>query len=108
MIAVDQYLDPFVDISAAPLLEIHRGKISLHCAKVDYSYPTIRLPHTFSALKGLSTQIFQTVHKGALAFLVVVSPRSDKGATSADRPSYLHGEGRAFESPRAHLFFQFF
>jgi hypothetical protein len=55
------------------LFEIHRSKKSLHRAKADYGYPSIRLPHTFSALAGLSTQIFQTVHKGALAFLVVVS-----------------------------------
>ncbi|HYC19662.1 MAG TPA: hypothetical protein VEF35_03450, partial [Candidatus Bathyarchaeia archaeon] len=67
-----------------------------------------------SKLAGLSTRIYQTVHDGAVAFLVVVSP-SDKGeekstqksenfATSS-KPSPLHGEGRAFESPRAHLFF---
>jgi hypothetical protein len=42
-------------------------------AKTDYSYPTIRLPHTFSTLVGLQTRIYQTVHDGALAFLVVVS-----------------------------------
>jgi len=30
------------------LLEVHRSKISLHRAKADYSYPTIRLPYTFS------------------------------------------------------------
>jgi hypothetical protein len=55
------------------LFEIHRSKISLHRAKADYSYPTIRLPHSFSALAGLPTRIYQTVHDGALAFLVVVS-----------------------------------
>jgi hypothetical protein len=55
------------------LLEI-RGKISLHHAKEGYSYPTIRLPHTFSKLAGLPTRIYQTVHNGALAFLVVLSP----------------------------------
>jgi hypothetical protein len=54
-------------------LEIHRSKISLHRAKARYSYPTIRLPHTFSKLAGLPTRIYQTVHEGALAFLVVVS-----------------------------------
>jgi hypothetical protein len=55
------------------LLEIHRSKISLHLAKADYSYPTIRLPHTFSKLAGLPIRIYQTVHEGALAFLVVIS-----------------------------------
>jgi hypothetical protein len=56
-----------------PLHEIHRSKISLHHARTDYNYPTIRLPHTFSMLAGLPTYIYQTVHDGALAFLVVVS-----------------------------------
>jgi len=55
------------------LLEIHRSKISLHLAKTGYDYPAIRLPFTFSKLAGLSTRVFQTVHDGALAFLVVVS-----------------------------------
>lgn len=54
------------------LLEVHETKISLHCAKADYSYPTIRLPYKFSMLAGLRTRIFQTVHNGALAFLVVI------------------------------------
>jgi hypothetical protein len=96
------------------LLEIHRSKISLHHARTDYNYPTIRLPHTFSMLAGLRTRIYQTVHDGALAFLVVVSSpyegeersakKSENVATSS-KPSPLHGEGQAFESPRAHLFF---
>ena len=50
------------------LYEIHRSKISLHRAKADYSYPTIRLPYMFSKLAGLRTHIYQTVHDGALAF----------------------------------------
>jgi hypothetical protein len=96
------------------LLEVHHSKISLHHAKVGYDYPVIRLPYTFSKLAGLPTQIYQTVHNGALAFLVVVSSsnkseeenqkKSENLATDS-RYSYLHGEGRAFESPRAHLFF---
>ena len=59
------------------LLETHRSKISFHHAKAGYSYPTIHLPHTFSVLAGLPTRIYQTVHDGALAFLVVVSPREN-------------------------------
>ena len=42
-------------------------------AKAGYDYPAIRRPFTFSGLEGLSTRIFQAVHDGALAFLVVVS-----------------------------------
>jgi len=41
--------------------------------KTGYDYPTVWLPHTFTKLAGLSTRIYQTIHDGALAFLVVVS-----------------------------------
>jgi hypothetical protein len=58
------------------LYEIHRGTIRAHRAKAGYDYPTIHLPIAFSGLIGLSTRIYQTVHQGALAFLVVVSPTS--------------------------------
>src|SRR5665647_2491386 len=97
-----------------PLHEIHRSKISLHHAKADYDYPTIRLPHTLSTLAGLPTHIYQTVHQGALAFLVVVSssnkseeesPKKSENPAISLRPPYLHGEGRRFESGRAHLSF---
>jgi hypothetical protein len=64
------------------LLEIHRTKISLHRAKAGYSYPTIRLPHAFSKLAGLSTRICQTVHEGALAFLVVISSTENASESS--------------------------
>jgi hypothetical protein len=53
------------------------GKILAHHAKAGYDYPTIRLPFTFSGLIGLPTRVYQTVHDGALAFLVVVSPTSE-------------------------------
>ena len=49
------------------------GKILAHHAKAGYDYPTIRLPFAFSGLIGRSTHVYQTVHDGALAFLVVVS-----------------------------------
>jgi hypothetical protein len=45
------------------LLEIHQSRISLHHAKAGYSYPTIRLPHTFSVLGGLPTRIYQQFTK---------------------------------------------
>jgi hypothetical protein len=54
------------------------GKILAHHAKAGYDYPTIRLPLAFSGLIGLPTRIYQTVHEGALAFLVVVSSSPDK------------------------------
>jgi hypothetical protein len=68
------------------LLEVHHSKISLHHAKKGYSYPTIRLSHTFAKLAGLPTRIYQTVHDGALAFLVVVSA-FDKGEEESAKKS---------------------
>ncbi len=56
------------------------GKILAHHAKLGYDYPIIRLPFTFSGLIGLPTRIYQTVHDGALAFLVVVSPMSKRSS----------------------------
>ncbi|MGZ4929354.1 MAG: hypothetical protein ACXV76_13970 [Halobacteriota archaeon] len=89
------------------LLEIHRSKISILRAKADYHHPIVRLPHHFSTLTGLPTRIYQTVHKGALAFLVVISatsaawkaiPLNLKMAGYALNPPYSHGGGRRFES----------
>jgi hypothetical protein len=77
MLAVNQLQDSPIGLLESALLEIHRSKISLHHAKAGYSYPTIRLPHSFSKLAGLSTRIFQTVQEGALAFLVIVSKGED-------------------------------
>jgi len=82
------------------LLEIHRSKISLHRAKTEYSYPTIRLPHTFSALAGLSTRIYQTVHNGALAFLVVVSSTSKSSPGKHEKAS-LSAESSVFTRRRS-------
>jgi hypothetical protein len=75
MLAADHYQGHHLDVAIPKrqLFEIHRSKISLHHARADYNYPTIRLPHTLSALAGLPMHIYQTVHQGALAFLVVVS-----------------------------------
>src|SRR5271157_864703 len=66
------------------LLKVHSSKISLHYAKAGNSFPTIRLPHTFSELAGLPTKIYQTVHEGALAFVVVISPTEK----ASERPRF--------------------
>jgi hypothetical protein len=66
-------------------LEVHRSKISLTRARAGYDYPTIHLPFAFSRLIGLSTRIYQTVHDGALAFLVVVLP----GSTARESSPHL-------------------
>jgi hypothetical protein len=77
MLATEHY--PYHDgvMPNHELLEVHHSKISLHHAKADYRYPMIRLPYTFSKLAGLPTRIYQTVHDGALAFLVVVSSSNE-------------------------------
>jgi hypothetical protein len=90
MLAAEHYLDFFADSALLPkneLLEIHRSKISLHRAKAGYSYPTIRLPHKFSMLAGHSTRIYQRVHDGALAFLVVVSSAPKENASETTESS---------------------
>jgi hypothetical protein len=76
MLAAEHH--PYHDVSMPnrQLLEVHHSKISIHHAKAGYDYPAIRLPFTFSALIRLSTRVYQTVHDGALAFLVVVSSAS--------------------------------
>jgi hypothetical protein len=86
MLAAEHHLDFFADSALLPkqeLLEVHHSKISLHRAKAGYDYPTIRLPHSFSKLAGLSTRILQTVHEGALAFLVVISGTENAAKKSA-------------------------
>jgi len=52
------------------LHEIHRSKISLHRAKVNYSYPTVRLPHTFSVLAGYRPKYFKPCTMERLPFLL--------------------------------------
>ena len=83
MLAAEHYPDSLLRLRRLnhELLEIHRSKISLHHAKAGYDYPTIRLPHTFSRLAGLSTRMYQTIQEGALAFLTVVSPTENASKT---------------------------
>ncbi len=75
MLVAKHYPGLFADFATPrqKLLEIHRSTISLHSAKANYNYPTIRLPYYLSPLAGMPTRIYQTVHDGALAFLIVVS-----------------------------------
>jgi hypothetical protein len=97
MYAAQHYPDLFTE-AALPkqeLLEIHRSTISIHHAKTGYNYPTIRLPHTFEALTGLSTRIFQTVHHGALAFLVVISSASSPSGSSPDQHENVLSSAKA-------------
>lgn len=72
----EHYLDLFSDFAMPKHeREVNRNKISAHHAKAGYDCPTIRLPHTLSVLAGLPTKIYQTVHDGTLAFLVVIAPK---------------------------------
>ena len=93
--ALTEHYPYFYSDHAAQPLEVHRSKISLTRARAGYDYPTIRLPFAFSRLIGLSTRIYQTVHNGALAFLVVVSP----GSTA--RESSPNNGGNAISSADA-------
>jgi hypothetical protein len=97
MLAIE--LDPCQDgaMQNYELLKVHHSKISLHHAKNDYSYPTIRLPYKFSQLAGLSTRIYQTVHEGALAFLVVVSSSDTASESSPDKPENALSSAKYFK-----------
>jgi hypothetical protein len=98
-------------ISNRQLFEIHRSKISLHRAKADYSYPTIRLPRTFSTLAGLPTRIIKRcmtehLHFWSSCHLQVYQetlPSDLETTVQAPKPPSSHGGGRRFESGRAHL-----
>ena len=87
MLAAEHYQDLLTDFAPPKreLLGVHHGKISLHNAKEGYDYPTIRLPHTLSKLAGLPTSVYQTVHDGALTFLVVIAP-GEKAVNSSESP----------------------
>ena len=87
MLAIERYFDllPKAALQKNELLEVYGSKISVHHAKKGFDYPTIRLPHTFSRLAGLPTSIYQTLHDGALAFLVVVAPRNATSENTAER-----------------------
>jgi hypothetical protein len=98
--AIEHYLYFQSDHAAQPL-EVHRSKISLHHAKSGYDYPTIRLPHTFSKLAGLSTHIYQTVHDGALAFLVVVSSAATEKGANRSENAVLSAKSSVFTRRRS-------
>jgi len=63
------------------LREVHQATIRAHHAKKGYDYSTIHLPPMFLPLIGLKTHIYEMVHNGALASLVVVSLRFDENAS---------------------------
>ncbi len=87
MLAAEPYHKGFSTPLDPCLTEIHRSTISLHHAKEGYDYPTIRLPHTFVKLAGLPTRIYQTLHDGMLAFLVVTGSTSECENDLADSKS---------------------
>jgi hypothetical protein len=75
------------ELNQLPVLqEIHHGTIRGHHAKSGYDYPTIQLPFSFSGLIGLSTHVYQTIHNGAMAFLVVI--------LGSEKPLYAHKDRR--------------
>ncbi len=86
MLAAEPYHKSILNQLGPALSEIHSSTILLHHAREGYDYPTIRLPHTLSNLAGLTTRIYQTLHEGALAFLVVItgsSPVSENASESS-------------------------
>ena len=62
--------------------------ISLQSSKPSHVYPIIQLPRKFRSVAGAKGTVLQTIYKGALAFLVVISDRPLKGV---DKGSVLRG-----------------
>jgi hypothetical protein len=60
-------------------------KMSVQSSKPSHAYPIIRLPQEFSGLVGAAATIYETIHDGAQAFLVVVnSQQGHKPHTTSD------------------------
>ncbi|MGZ4905036.1 MAG: hypothetical protein ACXV5F_08435 [Halobacteriota archaeon] len=85
MLAVDQSKKMLPPLWPTVLSLIHQSTISTHHAKEGYEYPTMRLPHTLSKLAGLPTRIYQTIHEGMLAFLIVVTPTSTASKNDTEK-----------------------
>jgi len=86
MLVVDHSIKTLPTSWSTAVHLVRHSTISLHHAKEGYDYPIVRLPHTFSKLAGLPTKIYQTIHEGALAFLVVISPSNSVSENSAESP----------------------
>ncbi len=84
MLAAEVYNKSVLTSLDPVLSEIHSSTISLHHAEEGYDYPTIRLPHTLSKLAGLPTRIYQTLHEGALAFLIVIEGSSSVSENASE------------------------
>jgi hypothetical protein len=69
MLAAELYDKSIPSLRDPALSEIHNSTVSLHYAKEGYDYPTIRLPHTFARLAGLSTRITRPFKMERLRFL---------------------------------------
>jgi hypothetical protein len=69
--------------------------ISVQSSKPSHAYPIIR-PREFSGLVGAAATIYQTVHDGAQAFLVVVNTQQDHKLKmgSESKKRLHHGKGR--------------
>ena len=72
--------------------------ISVQSSKPSHAYPIIRLPREFRGLAGAAATIYQTVHDGALAFLVVVNDHQDhKPPAGSDSNKPRTGSDSKFE-----------
>jgi hypothetical protein len=58
-------------------------KINVQSSKPSHAYPIIRLPREFRELAGSQAEIYQTVHNGKLAFLVVADKEVDNSCTTS-------------------------
>ncbi len=73
-----------------------KHKIGAHSATSSHEYPVIRLPREFKSLVGGTASIYQTEHKGKLAFIVTVDKSVGKFCANIGR-SPLEGRLSALE-----------
>ncbi len=85
MLAAEVYNKSVLASYNPALSEIYGSTISLHHAKEGYEHPIIRLRHTLSKLARLPVRVYQTLHKGALAFLVVIAPKKSSNDVNVGR-----------------------
>ncbi len=97
MLAIE--LDPCQDgaMQNYELLKVHHSKISLHHAKKRLQLPSDSVTLQVLTACALSTRIYQTVHEGALAFLVVVSSSDTALESSPDKPENALSSAKYFK-----------
>ena len=63
------------------MIEIGSSRIGRHAPKPGFTYPTIRLPQDRADIIGEAVTLFETVHEGKRAFLILTDMKCAQPAT---------------------------